>query len=59
MPHVVFGCVVILGHWFVCDTTRSHTNLTIYTFWRCKYALLYLAEQNGHISLVLKCGHKS
>lgn len=51
MPHVVFGCVVILRHRFVCDTTRPHANLTIYTFWRCKYALLHLSEENVYISI--------
>lgn len=51
MPHVVFGCVVILCHRFVCDTTRPHANLTIYTFWRCKNALLHLSEQNVYISI--------
>lgn len=51
MPHVVFGCVVVLRHRFVCDTTRPHANLTVYTFWRCKYALLYLSDQNVRVSI--------
>lgn len=54
MPHVIFGCVVVLGHRFVCDSTRPDANLTIYTFWRCKYALLYLSEQNIQFSVALK-----
>lgn len=51
MPHVVFGCVVILCHRFVCDSTCPHANLTIYAFWRCKYAFLHLSQQNVYISI--------
>lgn len=53
MSDVVFWRVMVLGHWLVCNTTCSHSHLSIYAFWRCKYAPLHLQTKTKMPLLVV------
>lgn len=42
MPNVVFGGILILCHRFVCNSTRSNSNLASYALRGSKNTPLYL-----------------
>lgn len=43
MPDIVLGCILILCHGLVSNSTSSYSNFARYTFWRSKNTPLYLA----------------
>lgn len=45
MPDIVLGCILILCHGLVSNSTSSYSNFARYTFWRSKNTPLYLGTK--------------